>query len=174
MFRRLGSRIAIASALTLAVIGTLAAASPAQATTVGPKQYFVGQVFGATAQSVIEVSCAGVATSGHPVPGQTVDVLLLLPPVPVTAGYTGDLAVEIDAALIFPTGPVSEKIPIATFTQYALKLPIPTSITVPCSGSAIMNFSPYPLDSGTPSNVQVTFVSPGVSSGAGSSAPRSS
>lgn len=166
MSRKLGSRIAITFALTLAVIATLAAASPAQAITVGPKQYFTGQVFGKTALSVIDVSCAGVATSGHPVPGQTVEVNLLLPPVATTAGYTGDLAVEIDAALIFPTGPVSEKIPIATFTQYSLKLPIPSSITVPCSGSAVMNFSPFPLDSGSPSNVQVTFISDGVTPGA--------
>jgi len=161
MFRRLGSRIAIASGLTLAVVGAVGAASPAQATTVGSHQYFVGQVFGKTAQSVIEVACAGVATTGHPVPGQTVDVALILPPVTTTAGYTGDQAVEIDTALIFASGPVLEKVPIATFTEYFLKLPIPTSITVPCGGSAVMNFSPYPLDSGTASNVNVTFISPG-------------
>lgn len=161
MLRGLGSRFAIASGLTLAVIGTLAAASPAQATTVGPNQYFVGQVFGTTAQSVIEVECAGVATTGHPAPGQTVEVDLVLPPVTTTTGYTGGQAVEIDAALIFPTGPVTSKIPVATFTQYFVKLAIPASITVPCSGSGVMNFSPYPLDSGRPSNVNVTFISPG-------------
>ena len=162
MFRRLGSRIAIASGLTLAVIGSLAAASPAQAAaTVGPHQYFVGDVFGKTAQSVIEVTCAGVATTGHPVAGQTLEVALVLPPGSTTVGYTGDQAVEIDAALIFPSGAVTGKIPIATFTQYFLQLPIPTSITVPCGGSAVMNFSPYPLDSGRPSNVSVTFISPG-------------
>jgi hypothetical protein len=172
MFRRLGSRIAIASALTLAVIGTLAAASTAQATTVGPHQYFVGQVFGNTAQSTIQVVCGGVQASGHPASGQTVEVTQIIPPVTTTVGYTGGLAVEIDAALILPTTPTSGKVPVATFTQYSLKLPIPTSITVPCSGTGVMNFSPYPLDSGTPSNVQVTFVSLPVTPGARSSAPR--
>lgn len=171
MFRRPGSRIAVASALTLAVIGTLAAASPAQATTVGPKQYFAGQVFGTTAQSVIQVECGGVQASGHPAPGQTVEVTQLLSPVNATAGYTGDLAVEIDATLIFANTPASGKVPVATFTQYSLKLPIPTSITVPCNGTGVMSFSPYPLDSGTPSNVTVKFISLGVTPGARSSAP---
>lgn len=172
MFTRPGSRFAIASALTLAVIGTLAAASPARAATVGPGQYFTGQVFGVTAQSVILVECGPVQASGHPAPGQTVEVTQLLPPVTVTAGYTGDLAVEIDAALIFAASPASGPVPVATFTQYSLKLPIPASITVPCAGSGVMSFSPYPLDSGRPSNVPVTFTSLPVTPGAWSSAPR--
>ena len=166
MFRRLGPRLAIASALTFAVIGTLAAAIPAQATTIGPRQYFAGQVFGDTAQSVINVACGPVQLSGHPAPGQTVDVTQLLPPVSTTAGYTGDLAVEIDASLILPTSPASGGVPIATFTQYSQKLPIPTSITVPCGGTGVMSFSPYPLDSGKASNVQVTFISLAVTPGA--------
>lgn len=172
MPRRLSSRIAIASALALAVFGTLAAASPAQATTVGPHQYFVGQVFGNTGQSVIEVDCAGVQATGHPAPGQTVQVIELFPPVASTAGYTGDLAVEIDAALILPTTPVSQKIPVATFTQYSVKLPIPASIIVPCGGSGVMQFSPYPLDSGMASNVPVTFISLGATPAAGNFAHR--
>lgn len=170
MFRRPGSRIAVASALTLAVAGTLAAASPAQATTVGPKQYFAGEVFGSTAQSTILVECGGVQASGHPAPNQTVEVTQLLPPATTTAGYTGDLAVEIDAALVFPAGAATGKVPVATFTQYSLKLPIPTSITVPCGGTGVMSFSPYPLDSGTPSNVPVNFISLGVTPGARNSA----
>lgn len=157
MFRGRRFRIATASMFALIAVGALAAASPAQAVSVGPKQYFTGQVFGDTSQSVINVVCTGVATTGHPAPGQTVDVLLLLPPVTTNAGYTGDQAVEIDAALIYPAGSVSSKTPVATFTQYSVKEPIPTSISVPCGGSAVMNFSPYPLDSGTPSNVSVTF-----------------
>lgn len=161
MFRRLCWRIALSSALSLAIAGTIAAASPVQAAQVGPHQYFTGQVFGATTQSVIQVACAGPATTGHPVPGQTVEVSEILPPVNTQAGYTGDQAVEIDAALIYSTGPVPVKVPIATFTQYFVKLPIPTSITVPCGGTGVMSFSPYPLDSGTPSKVSVTFQSPG-------------
>lgn len=161
MFRRLCWRIALSSAVSLAIAGTIAAAGPVQAAQVGPHQYFTGQVFGATTQSVIEVACAGPASTGHPVSGQTVEVAEILPPVNTQVGYTGDQAVEIDAALIYSSGSVLVKVPIATFTQYFVKLPIPTSITVPCAGSGVMSFSPYPLDSGTPSNVSVTFQSPG-------------
>lgn len=162
MSRIPGSRAAVAVSAALVTVGALAAASPAQAVTVGPHQYFTGEVFGATKQSVIDVACAGPASTGHPVPGQTVEVALLLPPATTSAGYTGDDAVEIDAALIYPAGSVVAKTPVATFTQYFVQLAIPASITVPCSGSGVMTFSPYPLDSGTPSNVSVTFVSPGV------------
>ena len=95
MFRGLRSRIAVVSAPALIAVGALAAASPAQAVSVGPNQYCTGQVFGDTSQSVINVVCPGVATTGHPAPGQTVEVLLLLPPVTATAGYTGDQAVEL-------------------------------------------------------------------------------
>jgi hypothetical protein len=161
MFRKTRARITTASASALIVIGVIAAASPALAVSVGPHQYFTGQVFGAVKQSVIDVACAGPATTGHPVAGQSVETDLVLPPVTSTTGYTGNLAVEIDTALIYSTGPTLVKIPIATFTQYFVKLPIPTSITVPCTGSGVMTFSPYPLDSGTPSNVSVTFESPG-------------
>lgn len=161
MSRRLGSSLAIIVATAATLAGTAAAASPASAITVGPHQYFTGQVFGTTAPAVITVDCAGPATTGHPASGQTVQVTLLVPPV-TTAGYTGDQAVEIDAALIYSSGPVAVKVPIATFTQYSVKLPIPASITVPCGGGGVMSFSPYPLDSGTPSNVTVTFRSTGV------------
>lgn len=164
--RTVPRRTVAVSALALAPLGVLAAASPAQAANaVGPKQYFAGQVTGATGPSVIEVACPGTGTSagGHPVAGQTVQVNQLFPPVSsTTAGYTGNSAVEIDASLIFPAGPVNSRIPVATFTQYSLPLPIPTSITVPCTGSAVMDFSPYPDDSGTPSDVTVTFLPQGI------------
>lgn len=156
-------RTVAVSALALVPLGALAAAGPARAASaVGPRQYFAGQVTGATAPSVIEVACPGTNTSGHPVAGQTVQVNQLFPPVSATTGYTGNSAVEIDASLIFPAGPVNSRIPVATFTQYSLPLPIPTSITVPCSGSAVMDFSPYPDDSGNPSDVTVKFVPQGI------------
>jgi hypothetical protein len=159
---RIRSRIAIVSAPALLAVGALAVASPAQASpaqgnSVGPGQFFTGEVFGNTGQSIINVVCPAAATTGHPEAGQTVEVLQLFPPVTATAGYTGDEAVEIDTSLIYPAGSSSSGTPIATFTEYSLKLPIPTSITVPCTGGGVMHFSPYPLDSGTASNVSVTF-----------------
>jgi hypothetical protein len=164
MFRRLGSRFAIASVPALIAVGTFGLASPAGATTVGPGQFFAGEVFGVNSTSdlpVIEVACTGAADIGHPVPGQAVEVNLLTPPVTTTAGFTGSKAVEIDTSLIYTQGTLSVSLPIATFTQYSVKAPIPTSITVPCSGSGLVSFSPYPLDSGSASNVNVTFESAG-------------
>jgi hypothetical protein len=88
--------------------------------------------------------------------GQTVEVAIS--PVPdATVGYTGGLATEIDATLSYASGSGVVTVPIATFTQYSVKLPIPTSIQVPCSGSGVMSFSPYPLDSGRPVKISVTF-----------------
>lgn len=159
------SRIAIASAAVAVAGGVLAIPAVAQAGTVGPKQYFYGEVFSVTSSSardVIEVACAGALT-GHPVAGQSVAVHQIFPPA-TTLGYTGNDGIEIDTKLIYPAEPVTGGITIATFTNYDDPAPIPTSITVPCSGSAVMSFSPYPNADGTgvSSDVDITFVSTGV------------
>jgi hypothetical protein len=167
MLRRLGACIAVASVPALIGAVALGPASLAQAVSVGPQQYFYGDVYGpvsttgSASQSVIDVTCSAAALTGHPVSGQTVKVTQIFPPPATTAGYTGDDAVEIDTSLIYTVGTLSADIPIATFTQYSVTAPIPTSITVPCSGSGVMSFTPYPDDSGTPSDVTVTFVSTG-------------
>ena len=164
MFRGLGYRSVLLSVPALIAVGTLAFASPAQAVTVGPGQFFTGEVFGvanASDQPDIAVACPAGAALGHPLPGQTVEVNLLIPPVIATAGYTGSEAVEIDAALSYTQGTLSVSLPIATLTQYSVRSAISTAIPVPCSGTGVMSFSPYPLDSGTPSDVTVTFVSTG-------------
>jgi hypothetical protein len=154
----------IASASALIASGALAvsaSASPAQAIAIGPHQYFVGYVFGspasASGQSVIGVLCPGAASTGHPLANQTVEVKLFLPPLPANAGYTGDEAVQIDADLTSATGVNS----IAIFTQYSVKLQIPTTITVPCSGTGTMSFNPDPDVDGSSSTVTVTFVNIG-------------
>ncbi len=53
---------------------------------------------------------------------------------------------------------------IATFTHYSVKMRIPRSIKVPCSGSGVITFSPVPNPdkSGKPATVDVTFFSNGV------------
>jgi hypothetical protein len=169
MFGRRGSRIVIATVPVLIGVAAFAPASLAQAVAVGPHQYFNGEVFSTTAaanQSVIEVACAGASDTGHPLADQYVEVTLIIPPVTTTAGYTGDDAVEIDAALNFTVGTLSANIPIATLTQYSVAASISTAITVPCSGSGVMAFTPYPDEGGTPSDVSVTFETSGVSPGA--------
>jgi hypothetical protein len=158
--------MALASVPALIAAGALAA--PAHAASVGPRQYFSGQVFGAisssTTSDVIEVACAGPLATGHPVAGQSVAVQLLVPPTATTFGYTGNFGTQISADLIWSRGTVSVVTHIATFISYGVKMPIPTSITVPCSGSGVMSFTPTPDpdNSGKASNVSVTFQSPGV------------
>lgn len=161
------SRIAIVSAAVAVVGGVFAIPAVARAGTVGPKQYFHGEVFGVTssnAPDVIEVACAGPASTGHPLAGQSVAVHQFYPPTTTTFGYTGYFGTEIDTSLIYSRGTITVSIPIATFTSYDDPAPIPTSITVPCSGTGVMSFNPYPDPDGTgrSSDVTITFVSPGV------------
>ena len=169
MLSRTASRIALASVSALiAAGGAFAIPASAQAGPVGPKQYFYGQVFGVASssagQGVIRVACAGPESTGHPLPGQAVDVQQIFPPAATTTGYTGNFGTEIDAALTWSRGTITVVTPIATFTSYGVMMPIPTSITVPCNGSGVMGFapSPNPDRSGTASSVSVTFLSPGV------------
>jgi hypothetical protein len=167
MSSRTASRIAIASASALIAGGALAVPAAAQASPVGPKQYFYGQVIpttSATALNVIQVACVGPLPTGHPLPGQSVEVHQVFPPVATTTGYTGNSAKQIDANLIYSRGTVTVVTFVATLTSYDVRVPIPTSITVPCSGSGVMSFagSPDPDNSGRPSNVGVTFQSLGV------------
>jgi hypothetical protein len=164
---RTASRMVLASVSALIVGGALAIPASAQAGPVGPKQYFYGQVFGpassSTTQAVIGVACAGPETTGHPLPGQSVEAEQVYPPVTTTLGYTGNFGTEIGADLIWSRGTISVLIHIVTLTSYGVKMPIPTSVTVPCSGSGVMSFapSPDPDNSGRASDVSVTFVSPG-------------
>ena len=52
----------------------------------------------------------------------------------------------------------------ATLRYYDQKVEIPTSLTVPCNGTGVLDFtpSPDPDNSGVASSVSVTFESPGV------------
>jgi predicted enzyme related to lactoylglutathione lyase len=167
VFSRTASRIAVAGVSALIATGALAIPAVAQTSPIGPDQYFYGQVFGIASssaqQGVIEVACTTVAETGHPLPGQFVEVQQVFPPVTTTLGFTGNFGAEINADLIWSQGTITVATPIATFTSYGVSVQIPTSITVPCSGTGVMNFAPYPDpdNSGIASSVDVTFESPG-------------
>jgi len=164
MFSSTASRIALASSVMLIVAGALATPATADSGQVGAKQYFYGEFFGltsATPPDVIQVSCAGAATTGNPVAGQYVAAHEIFPPIASSYGYTGNSGTEIDVTLATSSGAAP---PIfATLTYYDTKAEIPTSLTVPCSGSGILVFAPSPDTdgSGIASDVDVTFVSPG-------------
>jgi hypothetical protein len=168
MLRKTASRVAIASAVALIAGGAIATPAMADGGQVGPKQYFDGEVFGlstASAQNVIQVACAGPATTGHPIAGQYVAAHQFYPPVATTYGYTGNYGTQIDVNLIYSIGTITVLTPtFATLTYYDTKSEIPTSLTVPCSGTGVVVFTPYqdPDGSGIASDVDVTFVSPGV------------
>jgi hypothetical protein len=164
MFGKLGVRLVAPAATALVAGALIGAASPAQAgVRIHPHQYFTGLVIGKKKLSVIDVGCAGPAKTGHPVPGQSVEVKLMVPTAD-SGGYTGNHGKQINAALIWSNGPVTVVTAIATFTAYSVKKAIPTTIMVPCSGSGVMSFTPNPDPdkSGMPATVDVTFTSTGV------------
>jgi hypothetical protein len=167
MFRRTASRVAVVSAVMLVAGGAIAAPAMADGGQVGPKQYFYGEVFGlasSTAQDVIQVSCVGPETTGHPVADQYVAAHQFFPPVTTSYGYTGNSGTEIDVNLIYSVGTITVATPtFATLTYYDTKAEIPPSLTVPCSGTGVVVFTPYPDSggSGIASDVDVTFESSG-------------
>lgn len=168
MLRKTASRVAIASAVMLVAGGVLAAPAMADGGQVGPKQYFYGEVFGltsATTQDVIQVACAGPASTGHPVAGQYVAAHQFFPPTTTTYGYTGNFGTEIDVNLTWSAGTITVVTPVfAKLTFYDTSAEIPTSLTVPCSGTGVASFTPNadPDHSGIASEVDVTFKSAGV------------
>jgi hypothetical protein len=145
-----------------------AAASPVTVP-VGPDQFFGGLVNGSNGSTnapvPIQTSCIGPITpgeTGHPLPGQTVEVVLANPASSSIQGYTGSAAKSIIADLIFtptPTGPTYIE-QVATFTSYDVIEPIPVTLTAPCSGDGVMSFMPNPgSPTAKPANVPVVFLS---------------
>jgi hypothetical protein len=67
--------------------------------------------------------------------------------VSVKDGYTGAFANRITAYLGIPPT-ASGTGGIATFYYYGTPKPIPTTLTVPCSGSGYITFIPFPRDPG--------------------------
>lgn len=143
--------------LGLAVAAVAAAglqAGPAQAGAVGPKQYFTGVINGkdgnTTTPIPIEMSCAKPhrpGETGHPRAGQTLAVHQLFPPGSGSGslGYTGnDSRIEVFFTAPPPSGaPPAGTTPV--FTRYDRTRPLPTSVTLPCSGKGTVWFSPVPV-----------------------------
>jgi hypothetical protein len=136
----------MAAAGTAAVVVGASAGSAAAAThdpvPIGPHQHFTGYVNGRNVGPVsISVVCSN-ATHGTPASGQpvTVQPASAVPPF-ADEGYTGGDHI-IDASLMTASGAVP--IHLATFTSYYAPQDIPTDITVPCSGSGKVIFTPTP------------------------------
>jgi hypothetical protein len=137
--------------LGLAAVAALAVglqAGPAQAGSVGPKQYFTGVINGkdgnTTTPITIKMACTGTSQTGHPRPGQTLAVHQLFPPAAGSLGYTGNDSM-IGAFFAAPPGAAQADATSRTFTRYDSPRSLPTSLTLPCAGTGRVWFSPIPV-----------------------------
>jgi hypothetical protein len=150
-----------AGALLSAALGTATAVAAVQdPIAIGPNQVFAGQVNGDEGSAVIQTSCFGpiiLGETGHPTAGQYVEAVLA-PTSATSTGFTGSAAdsllVALDAATPATTGL------IGTLNGYYIQLPIPTTLTVPCSGTGVVAFVPAPTSpTAKTATVSVTFLS---------------
>jgi hypothetical protein len=135
-------RLASVFGLTLVLAvpgGGVAAAGVVGPTRVGPHQWFVGEVNGSFTTPAVKVVCPGPSTVGHAVPGQTLAVNA--PPVVLSnAGNTGAQGRRIVATI----GPATSTAGSVVFSRYHRPQPFPTSVTLPCSGTGLVVFTPEP------------------------------
>jgi hypothetical protein len=153
MSRHVFFRIAMFVAATALIGGTAVAdaAVPSHGK-IGPRQYFVGLVNGSSGlahHAQIRVACPGPIRSGettHPLQGQTLKVTRA-PAIIAKDGFTGPRGTHINAYLGIPPA-AADGGGIASFAYYDTPKPIPTTLTVPCSGSGFVTFIPFPRDPG--------------------------
>lgn len=141
-----------------------AAADGVDAAPIAPHQAFFGQVNGATQGAAIKVGCFGPVTpneTGHPLAGQTVDVLpAIAVPVSADVGYTGESA----ARVIVQFGSTASVGSVVSISAYGVRVAVPTSLNLPCYGLGKVVFVPSPTSpTARNSTVPVTYVNVGVS-----------
>jgi hypothetical protein len=147
----------IAAATGLSVAATASAAvGPQDPVPIGPNEYFRGFINNhPPGKAVITVICPGPVNTGHPAANQTIEVKTTQPTSTFDTGFTGSAGTKITAAL----APASTTTILASFTSYFVPKKIPTSITVPCSGTGKVVFRPSPTSSTAKSAVlPVTFM----------------
>ena len=157
------------SLLPLAALALSAAVAPAASAAahpatdpvpIRPNQYFKGIFNGhPPGPAMIFVSCTVGATTGHPIAGQKIWVTEIPPPVSTgpDVGYTGIRGTSVNAAFV----PSTSTGPLAHFTGYNIKKAIPTSITLPCSGTGSLAFAPAPTSkTARTATLAVTFGPP--------------
>ena len=128
---------------------------------IGPDQVFAGQVNGVPGNAPIQTDCLGpiaVGETGHPLPGQYVEAV----PAPTSsaaAGYTGSAGRLLQVTLAGPVSSTPSNL-IGTLSSYYVQLPIPTTLTVPCSGTGVVAFTPTPTSpTARAATVTVDFLS---------------
>jgi hypothetical protein len=154
MRRRVTVTVGVLALAAATVVGP-AAAAQGISKKVGPKQYFTGVINGTDGNTstpiVIKMSCAeplSTGEKGHPVAGQTLAVHELFPPSSSAAGslgYTGKgSSIEVFFNAV-PPSTASGTSKTVTFTKYDKTQKLPTSESLPCSGSGTVYFSPVPV-----------------------------
>jgi hypothetical protein len=147
-------------ALTVTPAATAATGQVHDPVPITPNQLFSGYVNGSNVSPVaIKVACAVGATTGHPIGKQPVEVEPTVPiEPPGDEGNTGANGTSIVATLVTPSAAGTSHGHVATFTSFYVPKNIPTKLTVPCSGSGIMAFTPKPTGSGAvTAKLKVTF-----------------
>ena len=147
--------IAAATGLSLAATAS-AAVGTQDPVPIGPNQYFRGFINNhPPGKAVITVICPGPVNTGHPAAGQKIEVRTAQPTSTFDIGFTGSAGTKITAAL----APASSTTILASFTSYFVPKNIPTSITVPCSGTGKVVVRTSPTSSTAKSAVlPVTFM----------------
>jgi hypothetical protein len=139
--------------VAVAVLALGAAPSASAAATVGPGQYFTGVVNGTpgntTVPIAVQMGCFGPlrpGETGHPLAGQTLAVHQLFPPSAVapTLGQTGNDH-QIDVFFGAPPPSAAGTAGPVTFLRYDHQKALPTSLTLPCSGTGTVWFTPVPV-----------------------------
>ena len=143
-----------AGAFGLVILAVVATAVPAGAAgKVGPNQYFTGVVNGTDGNTVtpitIEMACFGPVhpgQTGHPTGGQTLAVHQLFPPTGV-AGSLGATGNDSEIGVFFnappPVAAAGGTTPV--FTRYDKTKRLSTKLTLPCSGTGTVWFTPIPV-----------------------------
>lgn len=134
--------------LAAALAAVLAAACPAAAGTIGPDQYYSGDVNGhTTGPAPIRMACFGPVhpgESGHPLSGQYAQADPASASSTTGPGYTGSAGTAVSIALIITSGTIVRVVPLGTVSDYDTRVAIPTTLTLPCYGGAQVSFSPVP------------------------------
>jgi hypothetical protein len=136
---------------------TTASAGASPGSVIGPNQLFAGFVNGSHFSATVRMACFGAirpGQTGHPMGGQTFSVER---EVDLPGGFTGTSANRIVAFF----APVPTPVPNSgvILRRYGVLAPIPTSLTLPCSGRGVAEFAPEPATGkARPDQVPVTFV----------------
>jgi hypothetical protein len=154
---KMALRIAVVLSMPMVAL-TAATQTAGAADKVGPNQYFSGVINGTDGNTAtpiaIQMACFGPlrpGETGHPLGGQTLAVHQLFPPTTTsTPGKTGnDSTIDVFFGALPPATlqAASARTAVKTirFAHYDKSKSLPTSLTLPCSGTSTVWFVPLPV-----------------------------